>query len=250
MEDNDKLLELIEDYSEGLLSEKEAQVFEERLKTDSRLNALYEKFREAQQLLEISAGNILKEKLKKMNPSQKETEGRVVPMTKILWAVAAVMLVLFLTISYQNLKNQFSNQALLEEYTTAYATGPVRGESEVDSWTKAAQAFASKDYQAAMAGFGEVSDSSARYIEAQFYLGNAAILSGDYARAIPAFEKVIVNKDIRYGAAAEWYLVVAYLGEEKESQAKELAMKIFEDKNHAYHQIAGKFLNDLESFWR
>jgi tetratricopeptide (TPR) repeat protein len=249
MKTEEDYFNLISDYSEGLLDENGRKDFERQLQADQKLMKHYEKYQEAQKLLELQAGQFIKQKLKALTPEAKQS--KVIPISRYIVGVAAVVILLVLFIGWGGMRNQYSNESLLEVYAEAYPADPVRGEqTQRQIWENASLAYTNEEYQEAIRLFSAVQPDNARFIEAQFLVGNAAVMRGEYDLAISALEKVLAAEDKRFAKPAEWYLVLAHLGKGDEVRSREIAKKIFDGKNHPYNAVAGDFIKDLDSFWR
>ena len=246
MKTDDYYLDLIEKYIERK-DDQETQVkFEEELRKDQTLANMYQKYLEAEKVLELSAGQLLKEKLQAMQVQNQPKAS--IPLWRYGLLAAAVVALIIMIAGLGWKGDQVSREEMLETYIQAYAAGPSRsmGEKEGD-WEMAAQAYSLKDYNAAIQLFNQIKPENPRFIESRFFMGNAAVLAGEYSVAIPALKQVIEAKDVRFSNAAQWYLVLATFGMENETESKTLAKKILNDPGHPYRDISRDFLHDLDA---
>ena len=117
--------EHIDEYLDQVLSDELMTQFEDELKKNVKLQ---EELAETRQIRSYIQSQLKKEHTKEFLETLPEKEGRIVPLKKWLFSVAAALLLLVCaTLFVANQK--FSNQALMADYTYEPSLKSVRGDA-------------------------------------------------------------------------------------------------------------------------
>lgn len=235
--DVDPNIELIASYLEGELSDSGRRQFEERLKSDADFNAEFQLYQDTESLLGESASLLLKEKMQGME-QEVASEGQ---LKKITWlpysAVAAVVLLLVVSFYWFSSPQSLNSQEIIGEYFTSYPAANLRGSVKMEKpFNLGLTAYIGKNYVEATQNFLAVSAEEDEYVEAQLYLGNAYMASGNYESAIIPLRKVYESGDSRFGEAASWYLALGYIGLNDRNSFDILARNIKNTPGHSYQE--------------
>lgn len=250
--ENSENFDLIEDYLEGLLDAEGVREVETRLAKDAVFAAAFQKHKAAHALLKIGAGIRLKNELLLHDAISENQHSEKIVRFHWSWVIAAGFALLLLIAGFRYGKHRYSDENLVKYYAEAYTTGPLRSLSNADTsqWFLAKEAYDTGDYGRAIRLFGAVDSAAAHFSESQFLLGTAFLLNGEPDHAILPLKGVIESRDIRFSAAAQWYLLLAHIGNHEEEEALALAETLASDKNHAYQKPAARVRRDLSSMFR
>ena len=159
------------------------------------------------------------------------------------WMVAASALLLTgILLLFQPWKNQFP-KVLFDNNFAPYrnVVHPInRSEGVLDDKTKAFLAYSKKDYEEAEQIFERLykNEGTSYYL---FYRANALLGLDRASEAIPLLQKYL-ETGAELSPKARWYLALAYLQQEKLSEAKELLNEIQHSQD--YKAVEAKQLLD------
>jgi TolA-binding protein len=131
-------------------------------------------------------------------------------------------------------------------YQSIPAVSPVtRGvnSSETNSWTSAANSYNNGDYQAALAGFSELSAMDTSLVHPRFFLGMTHLALGNYNQAASLLEGV-AGRQGEYSKEARWYLGLIYLKEGDKVKAS-INFEFLAQSSDYYSERSGKILRRL-----
>ena len=241
--DFDSPYDLIESYLEGGMTEKQKADFEERLLTEEELQKALNEMKDAKNFLEEGASLFLKEK---MQSFEQEAKGKVRPMFS--WKVfSAAAVIALLIASFFWFQGPLSGPEAVRENFEPYAATSLRGSAKMENlFNQGVVAYERKDYTNAVLFFSQLNGDNPNYTEAQLYLGNALLAIKDYSSAVAPLEVVSKSKDIRFAEAGDWYLLLAYLGNEQTADFDALVGQIRTTSTHAYLNRIDELLNQLE----
>lgn len=241
--DFDSQYDLIESYLEGGMTHEQKTDFEERLLNEEKLRNALDEMKQAKDFLEEGASLFLKEKMQEF---EQEAKGNIRPLFswKLLSAAAVIAL---LIASFFWFQGPLSGPEAVRENFEPYAATSLRGSAKMENpFNQAVLAYERKDYTNAILFFSQLNADAPNYLESQLYLGNALLAVKDYASAISPLEIVSKSKDIRFSEAGDWYLLLAYLGNEQKTEFDALAGQIQTTSTHAYRERIDGLLNQLE----
>lgn len=248
MEDQDYIL--FENYLLGNLSEAEVKTFETRLKSDLKLQADFNTYKELSSFLEHKfeneeVSNAFKNNLetisnshfnKEKSASKKKQSVKTFNFYK--YAVAACILVLFGVFTF----NQFSNPMYDDYANYDRISFTVRGDN--DELLKTAEtAFNDKDFVKAKEAFEELLEKGNTSIEIKLYAGIANIELGDFEVADDILQD-INNGESAYKYKATWYLALSKLKQKNFKACLEILKRIPEDADD--YKQAQKLIKKLD----
>jgi len=260
----DQLLDKIEKYLNGSLSEQEEKAFDAAIEKDPKLAATVDNFGVANAAVELLIEDNLRAELDSLR-AEESAEGatNVVSINKnkpvakmrslrTYLAAAASVAILLGFFGMNWVGSNYSDTALSEGIYDGYDMPNVRsGSNTLHPFSEGITAYNSGDYTKAIPFFQGIVVDDPRYAEAQFYLGHALLNNKDFSAAATQFQKVRTLNDVRYTENAEWYQVVAQLSaEETNNEFQTLLNKITNDENHTFNSQAVVLQNKLNSFWR
>jgi hypothetical protein len=227
--------ELIDKNLTGTASASEQQLLSRKL-ADPAFRKDYEEFAEVQKAIRIHERSRLKKLL--ADEESGSTKTRTMPVWP--WAIAASVGIIVL-ISYFAL--QSTNSDLVGEYYTAYADLKIdkpRGAAD-DYRLKviAYEAYKKDQSEAAVILVDSVLEQSPDDEEALFIRGLAYLQSKNYSLAVADFEK------IKGDGNAQWFLALAYLGENDVEGARSVLEAIGKDEKSPFKESAGELLREL-----
>jgi hypothetical protein len=237
--------ELIEKYFSNSLNNEETLLFEKLLQKDPDFKEEYlfqkdlKKALERQQRAEIKAG------LEELEKSYSKKSGTTLKN----WLIAAsVALVFGLGYTfYHNYKTQQPNYlftANFEPYRNVVQ--PIeRGETSEDIETKAFSAYENKSYYKAINLFNSVTPKDQEYI--QFYKAMSYMALNKNVEAIELLLPLATRPDeaddkFGWNAKANWYLGLAYLGEDQIEKAISQFLVVVNNPNCIYKKEEAKVL--------
>ena len=210
-------------FFSGQLSAEERLQFDELVATDTEFATQFEFERNLQKVVTAPKNQALKAQLKGFEKEIATTSiHHKLPRKRYTnWAIAASIVLLvgaswfgyrsFTGVDYNNLY-----QENFETYpNTAYTI--TRSQENISIKRKAFAAYETGNYKIALDYFKTLSDSEELdYID--FYAALSHLNIGDSKSAIPFLEKTIAGNS-NYVAEAHWYIVLAYLKQEKRKKA-------------------------------
>lgn len=260
----DQLLDKIEKYLNGALSEAEEKAFDTEIEKDPELAAAVDNFGVANDAIELLIEDNLRAELDNLRAEESQGGATNVvsinknkPVAKMrslrtYLAAAASVAILLGFFGMNWVGNNYSNSALSEGIYDGFDMPNVRsGSNTLHPFSEGITAYNSGDYTKAIPFFQGIVVDDPRYAEAQFYLGHTLLNNEDFSGAANQFKKIQTLNDPRYTENAEWYQVVAQLSaEETNDEFHTLLNKIVNDENHTFNSQAVVLQNKLNSFWR
>ncbi len=239
--------ELIEKYLTDGLTPAEREGFDQRLAEDEDFNKEYQRHRTAHNALDYLIAKNLKNQLRELEDKQKVvslTSRRRTRWTILSVAASVLLLVGFFALLFPS--NQLSSPELAAEYydtpnfssRSANAAGPGK-----EALTKGTTAMQNGEYAQAISLFESVSEADPYYLTAQYFLGHALYLTGQYQLAEDKFATVSNSNDLRYTEAAQWYSLLCCLA--RNADCRTLLTKLTDDPGHPYHAQALEISNRL-----
>ena len=248
-------LDLFEAYFSQTMSERDIEVFERRLETDSDIKKAFTEYRHLRDGIDYSIMKTLKEELQQLEATLPEVKLEHIESSpevnassrSIYWKMAATVLILAMsTLVILHFNNSSNPQDLFNQHFEPYPNEFVsakRGDDiSSNPMVSAFQAYDNQDYQAAEAGFNNILEKE-EDIMVMFYLGSAQLAQNDAAKAIATFERFleISNDSV---ADAKWYLALGYLKADRLNEAKSILEELKQD--NLYGKRAEKILRKLD----
>lgn len=256
----------IERYASGQMAAAERQDFEAELAGNAELKQAYELYRLGDEVLEQGIENELRQQLKTwaatdaaaMTATQgggmSQPRAQVVPMrtTWARWAVAASVVLLAGFLFFRWTATGYTDAALFAasyEKPTATAFRSVDG--AIDPFEAGFKFLENSDFSQAIAFFQTVPANDARYTEAQYWLGHAALQAKAYDPAIAAFQNVLTRNEIKFTEKAQWNLVLTYLaaGRTQTPGFQTLLTDIANNPDHSFQPKAKALQQKLNSIF-
>ena len=256
---------LIEQYLDGALTGAALEAFQRELQTDEALQLTVALHRQGRALLgekgipkedaflqmlsAQTAKHFAAEAPKEGNKTGLNTQRRRVVALRRFSIAAMGLLVLFAGLKWYAAR-YYQTPAMLARYY-APAPTPATLSGNVYKLQDAYAAYRNKQYDVALQGFGAVPAGDPQYAEALLFSGYAYYESGQYARAVAAFEQVVQTGDVRFVHNAEWHRLLAAIAENPNSdRAKAYLKAIQSDASHPFYKEANDMARKLNSPFR
>lgn len=252
--EKEKKYNLIEQFLDGSISEKERADFEKEIQNSDELKAEIQLHRE---LAEVTGGakfNELRDILKHTDANWQEageskSSGRVVRFSFIKKVAAAAAIVLFSVLAWNSFNtNPATSQELFasnfEPYKMVLSQRSTKENSEL--LNEAISNYSIGDFAKAEEQFAELAAANSANLQPimKMYQGVSALAVGHYETAILNL-KTLLNEP-QYQQQATWYLGLAYLGKNDSAKAKK---RLEEIKSGQFKfQDAQKILLELDSY--
>lgn len=245
----------IEDYIYNELEEPLMSSFEEELLNNEGLAAEVKLAREINAAIGEKDIMALRESLKEIKASEDESESRqlhgIIPLKlrNAIWyaAVASVLLVLGLNITFQN---QSSSPAALykEFYLPADGNPGITRSAALPEERLISQALLdmnNKEFDKALSQLNEILAKDNQSAVGNFYTGAIYQQIGQYDKAIQYYNTVIRQGDNLFVEQSEWYIALCYLNRNEKEKAIRQFRKI-SWKGGYYQQQSNEILKKLE----
>lgn len=229
-------IELIENYLDNSLDEKEKSRVDDLLRTDKKFRELFTDMETLMQGIRRSAeSSTLEEKLERLRESMEDEEGEEdeeeynssgKQIFIFYWSTykraiaAAITLIIVATAVWMNVDSVRTPQELYAEFYSPFDVVPpaTRGDSEIqNAKQRAFQAYDGKNYSEAIVEFEKILEQESN--EAlMLYLGNAYMMENNFEKAKEMFKEIIDQKAALI-THAKWYLSLCYLKEGNKVEA-------------------------------
>ena len=239
-------IDQIEQYLNFEMAEEDRHIFESQLDQDQELAAEVSRREMAHKTLDFMIAENLRTELKAME--QQDT--KVVSLAsrsrrRFQLAIAASVLVLIgAFFMFLPSKSSTPYQLAMSAYDPPnFTLRSGTADSPVDL-TKGMEALEIGDYQSAISALRAVDPNSGFKVPADFYLGHATFLSGDYTAAQQYFAAAAAGEDLRYTEDAQWYATLSCLA--LKNNCSDKLEDISNDSSHSYIEHAKEILQQLE----
>lgn len=169
-----------------------------------------------------------------------------------LWVLLGIIAIVFGWYGFNWTKNHYSDQALF----TAYYESPAEllnlsGAAVAQPLQAGFTALQAGRYNEAVSIFNNFKPGQDQFIEAQYYLGLAAMQEKDYGTAFYALRAATESVEPKIQEDATWYLALAYLATSRteEPEFKSMLASVAASSNHAYNLEAQILQTKVRSFW-
>ena len=218
--ENQATYELIEQYLQGKLTDSSLAEFEARLKNDENFASEVETVKALHGLVDLEGD---RRALEMIDQASTEFTGRKLVMRRrfIGLAIAAAIALVFMVIFPWNGGDTNLNEELFAENFSPYRAPSVsRSNGLVATWDIAKSAYEKQDYETVIKTLETDNLSQEDYL-AQFYIGISCLAKSpsELNKAVSSFQNVL-SSDNDYRQAAEWYLGLALIKQNKNVAAK------------------------------
>ena len=245
--------ELLVQYLDGELSGSEKDNLERQLETDASLNAELENLQLAREAVR-SYG--IKQQVagihQQMMDEMKAPVIKIGPTRRIIrisMAVAASVLVVFLSFTAYNFFTLSSNKLFADNYHL-FDVSTVRDDNTDETLIE--KAYKEKKYQEVIS-LAEKADG----LEEEYFLSAISYLEmNNNTKAIEGFKEVLLlNRDVKsslWREETEYYLALTYIRNKDYDLALEMMNKIQDTPGHLYYKkITGKLIRKVKMLkWR
>ncbi len=238
--------EILMRYIDNEMSEAEKEDFEKNLTSDPALREQLERLLMAKDAARYYGLAQSVEAVRKQWEGKMATtaqEAKIVPIKSyvryIFAAASVIILVIAITTIYRYLS--VSTDKIYQQTYIAYTPGTSR--SEAGAAHPIEDAYRQKNY-AEVIRLAQATQLDAKQ---QLLLGLSYLETGKASDAIKEFQLIRSGKDPTYIPDAEFYQALAYLKNKEAAKALPLFEKIFNDKNHLYHQqVTSETIHDVK----
>ena len=266
------ILDKIDHYIKGTLSDTERCSFEEQLKQDKQLQEdfllqkqLFETYDEREwNSLTNSRKNIALQKLKQQLRSEKyqaiSKNIRSIGDEYILdtstaknsknnyyryfafTAIAVLLLGVFIFNSNHSLPSLYSKNVHWEETLPSF----IEKGSERNNFTNGEIFFRAKKYREAIGSFQNLSKKDDLYPYSLMYMGASYELLGENDTALQTFDSLIRLTEFQESSKGYWYQLLIYLKQNNREKALETLSIISSNKNNYYYNEAQQLLRKID----
>lgn len=238
-EEEVKRTEQIDRFLAGEMSAEEHDAFTTRLEEDSSLKQEMEVQKRLMHALQSEARDKLREKVTSLHQESSAS----FPWKRLV--AAAVILVCLAVPGYLIFRSsKTSPPELAQTYLTPYPDRITQMSDTQDDLAGAMSAYNSKDYKAAITLFTAAQSDTNGLVD--LYLGISYLKSDRSSDAVStlkaAHAKSIASGD-ELGPTLQWYLILAYLAADDETNAKQL-LSDYLKSNYAYQKDNAEALAD------
>jgi TolA-binding protein len=233
-------IDLIEQYLNQELTEKEKLDFENQIQKDQTLAAEFERRQTAHKMLDFMIGENLRSQLKSLE-AQEAKVVTLAPRKRRIYTLAIAASVIILIGAFFFLipgGGSLSNPQLALEYyqSPAYTMRGGNNETINANISQGIDALKAGNFSEATADLSKVPAADPYFVLAQYYLGHAQFSVKNYQAAMASFENVIKSGDIRYTEDATWYQFLSCLAQDGSCQS--YLNNLLGNPNHSYYQKA------------
>lgn len=242
--------ERIEAYLEGLMERPEREAFEREMQNNHELAGEVERFRRAYQMMKLGRSLDLRGELERYS-NQRSHQIRKVYLYRTFSGIAASVLILCIT-AYVYVRNEYSNQAVVEDYFEPYAAAGVTLKGgpmlqDISRLTQGLSEYEREEFNAAISILASIPYSDPAFREARLYMGNAYMALNEPQQAVNALEVIDNEND----PAVDWYLSLAFLAKNETDLARKKLEELNSSTGDVYYQKkAGEVLRKLNSVFR
>lgn len=243
---NDQDYTIFETYLSGDLSNDESQAFEVRLEQEPSFKTAFETYKELSGFLNHEIGNEtknqeFKDNLKAISNSYFENQTGATSVKRFNFYKYAIAACVVLLLGYF-VFNQFSRPVYGDYAHYGNVSLTVRSDNNT-LFTKAENAFNSKQYDEAKTLFNTILETDPSNLEIQLYNAIALIETDQYSQA-DALLKSISETNSAYKNKAIWYWALSKLKQKEYKKCADLLKTLPKDAED--YQQAQKLLKKLE----
>ena len=248
--ENNRDIDIIEQYLTNELPEGERITFEERLQVEPNLVNEFERRQTAHKALDFMIAENLKEQLKSLEKEETKVISLHSRRRRMIYIISAAASVLLLIGAFAILLPGGSQPNELAEAYYELPDFSAQRSAEASEIQEnklyiGIEALENSAYDQAILTLDAIPESDENYIIAQYYLAHAYYLSSQFDQAEASFNEVSASNEIRYQEQAEWYALLACLMQ-KETNCDAQLNQIKNNANHAYQERATKIHQRLK----
>ena len=245
---DEKLFETMENYINGRMTAEEQQSFEQEMSSNPELREELEMHRKLVSSIETESVRHMLEQIHEENFSQEETplvslrsRARYFPLA-IAASVALLILAGWWVFSWQSSQPE----ALYATYYSPDEGLPTTlGYMDDAQFAEGMISYKMGDYAEALDYWQPLLSADPANDTLNYYGGLAYLGSGQAEKAIAHLEKVTANEGSAYQTDARWYLALAYLKNERTTEAQAL-LQILTEEDSPYREASREILEKLE----
>ena len=232
--------QLLERYFENQLSQEEAILFQNYLKTDAFFAEEFAFQKSVKHAITLNERAELKQQLQSFETPKNNKKW----VSK--WSVAASIAVV-LGAGYWFMNQSPNNIELYEDYYQSYpnvVAPTVRGENSEDIKSEAFYEYDNGNYEKSLVLFSKIYETD-KDDYALFYKALSQMELQKTTEAIATFKQFDLGKNNAFTPFVKWYLALAYLKENQKEQAMPLLKSLSETQN-PQQEMAQKLVDELE----
>jgi tetratricopeptide (TPR) repeat protein len=248
MEQDEKNIDLIEAFTKGLLSESDLADFERRRATDADFASEVADYLLIMKEIRTAEQRAFHHKLKgwENEIDGEKSKGKVIPMRRIL-SIAATLLIVALAGGYAIFKNLpvQGNDELFTKYFQPYDDVITERSTEESPLQLGMNLYNQEKYAMAIPYFETFLKEKPTEAAAQMYLGISYLADNKMGSAKDLFENLIRNDRGLYKEIAEWNMALIYLKSNETELLKKSLQQIIAQKDHPYADEAVSLSEEL-----
>lgn len=238
-------IDRIEQYLNFEMADADRHTFETQMEQDLELAAEVGRREMAHKTLDLMIAENLRSELQAME--QQDT--KVVSLAsrskrRFQLAIAASVLVLIGAFFLFLPSKSSPYQLAMSAYETPAFTLRSGNAATPADLAKGMEALESGDYESAISALEALDANSGFKVPANFYLGHANFLQGDYTKAQSYFDAAAAGNDLRYTEDAQWYATLSCLA--LKNNCSDKLEDISNDSNHSFIEQAKAIMLQLE----
>lgn len=238
---NAAIIEKIEDYLNGDIALTDLQQYAEELGI-ANLDEHIAWVKDAALAVEAEG---VKSQIANLLVDAKPQPAKVVSMPVSRWIIGLAASLLLVVTAYFGIQNKSTDDQ--QQYAQYEYNDPglpvVMSQSSNYAMYDALTYFGEQDYETAIAKFSALPSTSNDTVA--YYLGASYHYHNNQKKAIDRLQKVAADPTSVFQQKAQWLLVLSYLRDEKNSQAKTLLTTISTDGGHQFQEQALGLLQEL-----
>ncbi|MCB0687524.1 MAG: hypothetical protein KDC53_13405 [Saprospiraceae bacterium] len=245
MEISETLMDRMDSYLEGNMSDTETKAFEMELDSNPELASALAKHRET--ILTIQSVGLQKDLAKVMerNREREKQKSKTISINRNLIAIAASVVLLLGAFFFLRPAATTPGLALYEElYQKDPGLPTLMGATDNPIFMDAMVSYKEGDYKKALESLDVLKIANPQNDTLAFYQGLCHLELDQPQKSIQAFEQIDPAKPV-WGVKAEWYRALALLKNNQLDQAKVILQKIANAKDHRYQREATQALEKL-----
>lgn len=248
MEQDEKNIDLIEAFAKGELSESDLADFERKRATDADFASEVADYLLIINEIRTGEQRAFHHKLKgwENEIEGQESKGKVIPIRRIL-SIAATLLIVALAGGYAIFKNLpvHVNDELFAKYFQPYDDVITERSAEESPLQQGMNLYNQGKYAMAIPYFEAFLKEKPTEAAAQLYLGISYLADNKTDSAKDLFENLIRNDRGLYKEIAEWNMALIYLKSNDIEALKKSLQQIIAQKDHSYAAEAASLNEDL-----
>lgn len=240
MDNSEQADEKLMQYLDGELMGEELSAFEKSLANDPNMQARLESLELAKMTIQhyglkqqvSSVHHQMMDEFRNEHPAR--DRGKIYPLLRPTMKIAAGLIIfMFLFGAYELVTVSSSGLA-----QNAYSPFELSIDRSAAESSAIEQAYVNHNFKEVIINL----EKNTNPTEKDHFLGGQAYLAiHQSAKAIREFNKVLLDATGSYNEDAEYYLALSYLQNDQPLKAQTLMNKIYQDKDHLYH--------DRVSYW-